>query len=121
MTSQILPTAFQKDSERHNTNISNPNPLPNPYPQIKNEGDLVISDVRTEDAGTFECLANNVVGTRKSASARLIIRAKPRILKRPQDATKLKGEMVEFTCEVAGDPKPTIVWRKEAGHIPVGR
>ena len=28
---------------------------------------------------------------------------------------------MEFSCEVHGDPAPTIIWRREEGNIPTGR
>ena len=33
----------------------------------------------------------------------------------------IDSQDVEFSCEVHGDPAPTIIWRREEGNIPTGR
>lgn len=46
---------------------------------------------------------------------------KPFFHKEPSDVTVLAGDSVKFHCAVGGDPQPQILWRKDDGHMPVGR
>lgn len=46
---------------------------------------------------------------------------KPFFNKEPTDVTVLAGSTVKFHCSVGGDPQPQILWRKDDGHMPVGR
>lgn len=46
---------------------------------------------------------------------------KPFFNKEPTDVTVLAGNTVKFHCSVGGDPQPQILWRKDDGHMPVGR
>lgn len=46
---------------------------------------------------------------------------KPFFQKEPHDKTILSGKTVQFDCLVGGDPMPHILWRKDDGHMPVGR
>lgn len=46
---------------------------------------------------------------------------KPYFINEPPDMTVLVGQRVQFQCTVGGDPHPQILWKKENGHIPVGR
>ncbi|RZF37233.1 hypothetical protein LSTR_LSTR016306, partial [Laodelphax striatellus] len=45
----------------------------------------------------------------------------PFISKEPNDVTVLADHDVEFECRVGGDPTPKILWRRDAGKMPIGR
>lgn len=46
---------------------------------------------------------------------------KPHFVQPPEDAITKIGDQAQFRCLVDGDPKPRVSWRKEGGHLPIGR
>ncbi|KAL5107767.1 Hemicentin-1 [Taenia crassiceps] len=79
---------------------------------------LVIRGIEMEDEGVYTCVAYNVVG-RSKIDIELDVQTKPRF----GDDTRLttveitQGKVMELHCEVEGDPKPEVEWRKDGRLI----
>ncbi|XP_061567904.1 protein sidekick-2 isoform X2 [Cololabis saira] len=83
-------------------------------------GSLLISPSHLSDAGTYTCMASNSRGI-DEASSDLVVWARTRITKPPQDQSVIKGTKAVMTCGVTHDPSVTIryVWEKSASVIDV--
>ncbi|XP_055589281.1 roundabout homolog 2-like [Uranotaenia lowii] len=84
-------------------------------------GSLMISEIQPNDTGKYECSAQSMAGTKTTPPAHLKVLAPPTIVKSPHDTEVLEGEGFDLPCELAGDPKPVVTWRKESGRLPDGR
>nr|XP_060626503.1 roundabout homolog 2 isoform X2 [Anolis sagrei ordinatus] len=84
-------------------------------------GKLMISNTRKSDAGMYTCVGTNMVGERDSDPAELTVFERPTFLRRPINQVVLEEEVVEFRCQVQGDPQPTVRWKKDDNDLPRGR
>ncbi|KAM7349143.1 neuroglian isoform 1-T6 [Cochliomyia hominivorax] len=71
---------------------------------------LVIRHVNFDDNGTYTCDVSNGVGNAQSYSINLQINAIPYFTVEPEIQNAAEDETVEFRCEAAGSPEPTIQW-----------
>ncbi|XP_036263560.1 protein sidekick-2 isoform X2 [Pipistrellus kuhlii] len=83
-------------------------------------GSLLVSPARLSDAGTYTCLATNSRGV-DEASADLVVWARTRITRPPQDQSVIKGTQASMVCGVTHDPRVTIryVWEKDGAALGV--
>ncbi|XP_074496602.1 roundabout homolog 2 isoform X17 [Sebastes fasciatus] len=84
-------------------------------------GKLMISNTRKSDAAMYICVGTNMVGERDSETAQVTVFERPTFLRRPINQVVLEEEMVEFRCQVQGDPQPNVRWRKDDIDVPRGR
>uniref|UniRef100_H2SCS2 Roundabout, axon guidance receptor, homolog 2 (Drosophila) n=1 Tax=Takifugu rubripes TaxID=31033 RepID=H2SCS2_TAKRU len=84
-------------------------------------GKLMISNTRKSDAGMYICVGTNMVGERESETAQVTVFERPTFIRRPINQVVLEDEMVEFRCQVQGDPQPNVRWRKDDVDVPRGR
>ncbi|XP_046846179.1 receptor-type tyrosine-protein phosphatase S-like isoform X2 [Xenia sp. Carnegie-2017] len=69
--------------------------------------------------GFYSCFGKNKAGISKKLTHHLIVHAKPRILNISKTATHQINNNVTLTCDVSGDPQPTISWRIENSSHPL--
>ncbi|XP_059854532.1 protein sidekick-2 [Delphinus delphis] len=81
-------------------------------------GSLLVSPTHTSDAGTYTCLATNSRGV-DEASADLVVWARTRITKPPQDQSVIKGTQASMMCGATHDPGVTVryVWEKDGATL----
>lgn len=106
---------------------------------------LMITDVREEDHGSYQCRAENDIET-QDAVAQVIVQGKrsnvallmtysrrldrsdhkeksewvavpPRFIKQPQDREASESQDLELECEIYGKPEPRITWLKNGERI----
>nr|ABC61954.1 roboA [Schmidtea mediterranea] len=81
--------------------------------KILDNGNLRIDKATRKDSGRYNCLAKNFADERDSTSALLTVRQKPQFKIAPSNIEVKVNEAAVFPCVADGDPKPTIVWRRD--------
>ncbi|XP_017565291.2 neogenin 1a isoform X8 [Pygocentrus nattereri] len=84
--------------------------------QVLGGGSLQILNLTEEDAGIYQCLAENVNDSIE-AQAELTVQVPPQFLKRPVNTFAHEAMDVVFECEVTGSPAPTIKWVKNGDAV----
>ncbi|XP_071806287.1 roundabout homolog 2-like isoform X1 [Asterias amurensis] len=89
--------------------------------KVLQDGNLMISQARRTDTGSYVCIATNTIGTRQSPPAILNVHARPTFTRPAEDAIAAPGDTVDLHCVVEGDPIPTVTWSRMDGDLPQGR
>lgn len=71
---------------------------------------LVIRHVAFDDTGVYTCDVSNGVGNAQSYSINLKVLATPYFTVEPEIRDAAEDETIEFKCEAAGNPEPSIHW-----------
>uniref|UniRef100_A0AAX7TTS9 Contactin 3a, tandem duplicate 1 n=1 Tax=Astatotilapia calliptera TaxID=8154 RepID=A0AAX7TTS9_ASTCA len=77
----------------------------------KASGVLEIPYFQQEDAGMYECVAENSRG-KNSVKGKLSYYAAPHFTEKPQDVQKTIDETLVWECKASGKPKPSYRWLK---------
>ncbi|XP_053706612.1 contactin-4 isoform X1 [Synchiropus splendidus] len=77
----------------------------------KASGVLEIPYFQQEDAGVYECLAENSRG-RNSVKGKLSFYAAPHLTEKPQDVQKTIDDPLTWECKASAKPKPSFRWLK---------
>ena len=85
------------------------------------DGRLSIKNAQKSDSGLYKCEASNVLG-HDSAVTQLNVVELPRFTLSPPSQLEVSTDQnITVRCQAAGDPQPTISWRKEGGKLPAER
>ncbi|XP_068128625.1 protogenin [Hyperolius riggenbachi] len=86
--------------------------------RVLGNGNLVISNVKVQHAGVYNCRATTP-GTRNFtvAMANLVVLAPPAFVERPESLTRPRAGTARFVCQVEGIPTPKISWLKNGIKI----
>ncbi|CAG9132454.1 unnamed protein product [Plutella xylostella] len=77
---------------------------------------LVIKNVTSADAGVYEVLATNELGT-DNTEIKLVVKAAPKIKQKIENQTCLMGESHTVTIEIEGTPTPEVSFFKDGVEI----
>ncbi|KAF7711394.1 hypothetical protein HF521_000405 [Silurus meridionalis] len=82
----------------------------------KASGVLEIPYFEQDDAGTYECVAENSKG-RNSVQGKLSFYAPPQMIEKPQDMQKAIDDSLVWECMAIGRPKPSYRWMKNGENL----
>ncbi|CAL4062035.1 unnamed protein product [Meganyctiphanes norvegica] len=91
--------------------------------RVVDDGNLVITDVRLNDAGEYVCLARNQLAERRTDPAMLTVLVPPHIKSSSSIVNAKEGKTAELECLVDGSPHPEVFWHRinHSGELPLGR
>ncbi|XP_041945617.1 contactin-4 [Alosa sapidissima] len=82
----------------------------------KASGVLEIPYFQQEDAGIYECTADNAKG-RNAVKGKLSFYAPPQLIELPQDVQKAMDESLVWECKATGKPKPSFRWMRNGENL----
>ncbi|XP_039085354.1 hemicentin-2 [Hyaena hyaena] len=91
-----------------------------PRHQLQN-GSLTIRRTETDDAGRYQCLAENEIGAVEKVVI-LVLQSAPVFRVEPRGVTARSGDDVTLQCQASGEPAPTVEWLRAGQPLrPGGR
>uniref|UniRef100_A0A3B5QCZ2 Contactin 4 n=1 Tax=Xiphophorus maculatus TaxID=8083 RepID=A0A3B5QCZ2_XIPMA len=91
-------------------------PFPRKVDMRKASGVLEIPYFQQEDAGTYECMAENSRGM-NTVKGKLSFYAPPHLIEKPQDVQKFIDDSLVWECKATGKPKPSYRWMKNGENL----
>ncbi|XP_059925325.1 contactin-4-like isoform X4 [Gadus macrocephalus] len=82
----------------------------------KVSGVLDLPYFQQEDAGTYECVAENSRGL-NTVKGKLSFYAPPHLIEKPQDVQKSIDDSLVWECKATGKPKPSYRWMKNGENL----
>ncbi|XP_062450479.1 cell adhesion molecule-related/down-regulated by oncogenes [Rhea pennata] len=80
---------------------------------------LVTDRLEASDSGNYSCVVRNEFGVAKYINYSLNVLEPASISKGLQDETTAVGATVRFSCDIHGNPAPTLTWFHNAASIPL--
>ena len=82
------------------------------------DGQLSILNAQKRDSGLYKCQASNPLG-HDSAVTDLNVVQRPHFIVKPPAHLKVSTmQNITVRCQAAGDPQPTVTWKKINGTMP---
>ena len=93
-----------------------------PHERVKyNNSSIQLLNAQKIDSDLYLCSATNLLGSFERKTF-IVIVSHPRFtVKPPVSIFAWLGDTLTLNCSATGDPQPVISWRKQGGHLPVGR
>ena len=93
-----------------------------PQKRVKyNNSSLQLLNARKIDSDWYICSATNLLGIFQRKTLVMIV-SFPRFTVKPNESIFApSGSALTLNCSAAGDLQTVISWRKQGGHLPVGR
>ncbi|XP_041639135.1 contactin-3 [Cheilinus undulatus] len=91
-------------------------PFPTKVKMKNSNAVLEIPNLQQEDAGTYECTAENRRG-KNTARGRISFHAKPHWLQTLEDTALSIGDNLFWECKATGKPKPSYSWLKNGQQM----
>uniref|UniRef100_A0A452F193 Hemicentin 2 n=1 Tax=Capra hircus TaxID=9925 RepID=A0A452F193_CAPHI len=83
-------------------------------------GSLIIRRTEMDDAGQYQCLAENELGAVEKVVV-LALQSAPVFQVKPQDVTVRSGDSVALRCQASGEPAPTVKWLQQGQPVQASR
>ncbi|XP_065735248.1 hemicentin-2 [Phocoena phocoena] len=83
-------------------------------------GSLTIWRTEKDDAGQYQCLAENELGAVEKVVV-LVLQSAPVFQVKPQDVTVRSGDAVALRCQASGEPVPTVEWLRAGQPLRTSR
>jgi hypothetical protein len=84
----------------------------------KTTASLALPSLTLADAGSYDVVVANSVSTVTSNAVSFLVYQPPTITTQPSAQTVVAGTTATFSVVVAGDPAPTLQWRRNGLNIP---
>ncbi|XP_013864935.1 contactin-3 [Austrofundulus limnaeus] len=91
-------------------------PFPSKVKMKNSNAVLEVPNFQQEDAGTYECVAENRRG-KNAARGRVSFHAKPQWLQTMADTALSIEDNLFWECKASGKPKPSYSWLKNGEHL----
>ena len=86
-----------------------------------NNSSLQLLNARKIDSDWYICSATNLLGNFERKTLVVIVSHPRFTVKPPVNIFVGLRDTLTLNCSATGDPQPVISWRKQGGHLPVGR
>ena len=86
-----------------------------------NNSSLQLLNARKIDSDWYICSVTNLLGIFERRTLVVIVSHPRFTVKPPLSIFAVLGDTLTLNCSASGDPQPVISWRKQGGHLPVGR
>ena len=88
---------------------------------VMKDGRLSIMNAYKSDSGLYKCKASNNLGHDSAVTQLNVVELPHFTVSPPSQLNVSTVQNITVSCQAAGDPQPTIMWRKEGGKLPAGR